>query len=334
MNRFEALENSETVDLFDDEPVVTHGQPIFTAPGPEGVEQPTDDRRSYIGGSDAAVVCGLSPWKTPYQLWQEKRGQVEAPDLSENERVYWGTVLEDVVAAEYQKRTGTRVRRVNRLMRHPQHPWMAAHIDRDVVGESRILECKTTDGSKAAEWADGEVPIYYQPQVQHYLAVTGADACDVAVLIGGNRFAVLSVERDAEFIEALIELESAFWKRVQAGEPPEPASSEEASLRWRRADPGEVMAGAEDFETAGRLLKIRQSIARLEAKRDELETALKTALADRGDLLIYRGQKLCSWKSQVRRRFDQKVFEAEHPDLAETYKTENELRVFRLLVKE
>lgn len=59
------------------------------------------DRKTFIGGSDAATICGLNPWKTRYQLWQEKTGQAEPTDLSENERVYWGNVLEEVVATEW-----------------------------------------------------------------------------------------------------------------------------------------------------------------------------------------------------------------------------------------
>ena len=49
-------------------------------------------RSGGIGGSDAAVIAGLSPWKSPYELYLEKTGEAAAPDLSDNERVYWGTV--------------------------------------------------------------------------------------------------------------------------------------------------------------------------------------------------------------------------------------------------
>ena len=58
-------------------------------------------RNSGIGGSDAGVIAGLNRWKSPYQLWLEKTGQVEPEDLSDNEYVYWGTVLEQVVADSY-----------------------------------------------------------------------------------------------------------------------------------------------------------------------------------------------------------------------------------------
>ena len=67
-------------------------------------------RNSGIGGSDAATVLGLNKWKSPFQLWLEKTGQTEPDDLSQNEYVYWGTVLEQVVADRFCELTGKKVR--------------------------------------------------------------------------------------------------------------------------------------------------------------------------------------------------------------------------------
>ncbi|NLH44914.1 MAG: endonuclease, partial [Acholeplasmataceae bacterium] len=68
-------------------------------------------RNSGIGGSDAGIIVGLNKWKSPFQLWLEKTGQVEAESLSDNEFVYWGNVLEQVVADEFTVRTGKKVMR-------------------------------------------------------------------------------------------------------------------------------------------------------------------------------------------------------------------------------
>jgi predicted phage-related endonuclease len=43
-------------------------------------------RKKGIGGSDAAVVLGISPWKTPIRLWREKRNEVAEDDLIEKQR--------------------------------------------------------------------------------------------------------------------------------------------------------------------------------------------------------------------------------------------------------
>src|SRR2546427_12351342 len=91
----------------------------------------------------------------------------------ETSPMYWGTLLEPIVAAHYTKRTGNRVRRVNAVLGHPQIPWMLASIDREVVGASdvQILECKTAGINGAKLWKEG-VPEYIQLQVMHQLAVT------------------------------------------------------------------------------------------------------------------------------------------------------------------
>jgi putative phage-type endonuclease len=179
-------------------------------------------RQQGIGGSDASVACGMSPYKQAAILYLEKRGEREPDDLSDNERVYWGTVLEDVVANEYSRRTGRKVRRVNRILQSKAHPFMLASLDRDVVGEKRILECKTTD-KHTQGWGDpgtDQVPSHYLMQTQHYLAVTGAEIADLAVLIGGNDFRIYTIQRDEDLIQAMIQLETEFWKNVVEGNPP------------------------------------------------------------------------------------------------------------------
>ena len=96
------------------------------------------DRRKGIGGSDVAAIMGLNKWKSAYQIWLEKTGQVGLSE-SDSEPAYWGTVLEEVVAKEFAVRTGKKVRRRNQVFEHPEYPFLRANIDRDVVGEKAIL---------------------------------------------------------------------------------------------------------------------------------------------------------------------------------------------------
>ncbi|MBV8618867.1 MAG: YqaJ viral recombinase family protein, partial [Curvibacter sp.] len=176
-------------------------------------------RKGGIGSSDAAAAVGLNPYQSQLELWMVKTGrdgalpQVDPKD--ETSPMYWGTLLEPIVAAHYTKRTGHRVRRVNAVLQHPQYPWMRANIDREVLGapEVQILECKTTGIHGVRLWRDG-VPEYIQLQVQHQLAVTGKSAADVAVLVGGQDLQVHRIQRDALMIERLIALEQAFWRYV------------------------------------------------------------------------------------------------------------------------
>lgn len=95
-----------------------------------------------IGGSDAAVIMGMNSYKSPYQLWMEKTGQVEPPDLSGNQYVYWGTKNEANIADWFQEETGKKVKRLGTLQSR-EYPFMLANVDRTVIGENAGLEIKT-----------------------------------------------------------------------------------------------------------------------------------------------------------------------------------------------
>ena len=155
-------------------------------------------RRQGIGGSDASVVCGISRYKSPVELWMNKTGQL--PDQEAGEAAYWGTQLEPFVRAEFTRRTGIEVKQVKELLQSEEYPFMLANLDGICevpdVGTC-IFEAKTASAYKAGEWED-TIPDEYMLQVQHYMAVTGYAGTYIAVLIGDNTFKWRFVERDEE----------------------------------------------------------------------------------------------------------------------------------------
>lgn len=236
-------------------------------------------RRQGIGSSDAAAAVGLNPYQSPLELWLIKTGRDEDlpkvdPD-DDTSPMFWGTVLEPVVAERYARRTGHKVRRCNAVLQHPDpdKAWMLANIDREVVGrpDVQILECKTAGEFGARLWRDG-VPEYVQCQVQHQLAVTGKAAADVAVLICGQELRIHRIERDDALIASLIELERRFWHYVVTDTPP-PADGSESSGTALQAlypiDRGETLDLREDPELSA-------AFASLVSVRTELETRKET----------------------------------------------------------
>lgn len=229
-------------------------------------------RKSGIGGSDAAAAVGLSPYQSQLELWLTKTGRdssLPKPDPDDTtEPVYWGTLLEPIVAASYTKQTGNRVRRVNAVLQHPTIPFMLANVDREVVGtrDVQLLECKTAGEFGARLWRDG-VPEYVICQAQHQLAVTGKQAADVAVLLCGQKLDVHRIERDDALIGRLIELEAAFWRYVETDTPPPADGSESADRALRCLYPG--AGGTVDFTDDRRL---SSAFADLVAVRAEIET--------------------------------------------------------------
>ena len=262
-------------------------------------------RKTGIGSSDAAASVGLNPYQSQLELWMEKTGRGAAlPQIDPNDDstpMFWGSLLESFVAAHYTRKSGNRVRKINAVLQHPVHSWMLANVDREVMGspEVQILECKTTGMNGAKLWRDG-VPEYVQLQVQHQLAVTGKAAADVAVLVCGNEYRCIRIERDDALITRLIELEAKFWHYVETDTPPPADGSDSADLALRclyPQDSGNTIDLSHDSDLSAAfadLVAVRDEIAKREKFESELKQKIQQRMADASKALFESGE--VSWK--------------------------------------
>lgn len=211
-------------------------------------------RRESLGASEAAAALGVSPWQTPVELWQRKLGLIGEQD--ESEAMRWGSLLEPVILAEYQRRTGRRVVATQEFLSHPGYPFLTATLDAR-CDDGRLVEVKTAS-AWAKEWGDegsDEVPETYLVQVAQQLAVTGAKVADVAVLIGGQRLRVFTVERDEILIEYVLMRGQRFWACVESREPPTWGRLDAASLAIRHPEcAGDAMWSIEDAESVAAMV--------------------------------------------------------------------------------
>lgn len=288
-------------------------------------------RRRGIGGSDASAVAGLNRWRSPVQVWLEKTGQIE--DTGDSEVMYWGRVLEDVVAREFSERTGKKVRRRNAILRHPEHQFMIANVDRMVVGENAGLECKTTSEWRRVEWADEEIPDEYIIQCQHYMAVTGYEKWYIAVLIGGNKFLWQEVERDEEIIDYLIRIEGDFWRLVETNTPPPMDGTESSSQALKLLYPESRAGKAIELPTEAEELvserdAVKAMIAGYEEKLAAIENQLKAMLGEAESGTV--GDKLVSWKTITSKRIDSKRIRELHPEIYDQCSKESSYRRFEI----
>ena len=167
-------------------------------------------RKRGIGGSDAGAVCGLNPYRTAMQVYQDKISEdIESID---NEAMRQGREFEDYVARRFMEATGKKARKANFMYYDEKNPFMLADVDRMIIGENAGLECKTASPFMADKWKDGNIPLHYQIQCYHYMSVMGADAWYIAVLIYGREFKFYKLERDEELIADLIRIEKEFWE--------------------------------------------------------------------------------------------------------------------------
>ena len=271
-------------------------------------------RRAGIGGSDVAAIMGLSPWKTPLDVFQAKTSEDPADDTM-SEPAYWGIVLEDVVAQEFAKRTSRKVQRVNQQLHHPEHEWMVANIDRAIVtpgsrtrlgddgrllGADGILECKTASAYKAGEWGrdgdDDAIPVHYAAQGMWYLAVTGLPYCDFAALIGGQKFVTKRIERDDETIAVLIEQCRAFWfDHVVARKPPDPINGTDALKLFPVDNGNSIEANEAALIAYNDAVVLRTQIEQAKTELEARISTIKTCMGEASELTL-DGRKLLSWK--------------------------------------
>lgn len=290
------------------------------------------ERQCGIGGSDVGGILGVNKYKTPFEVYLEKTEPItEVREQSES--AYWGDQFEEVVAKEFEKRTGKKVRRDRKHYKHKDYPFMVANIDRRVVGENAILECKTANQYLATEWQDDEIPASYLLQVQHYLFVTGAEVGYIAVLIGGQKFVWKEVQRDEELIEIIIEAEKNFWKMVQDKTPPalDGSSAAENYLKekYKQAESEKAIElGFEYKDKIKTYLEKKEQLKVFETEVKELENQIKFEIGS-AEYASAPGYSL-SWKNVSSTKVDSKKLKSEFPEIYEKVIKESKNRRFSI----
>ena len=288
-------------------------------------------RKQGLGSSDAAAAVGLNPYQSQLELWLIKTGRdadLPKPDADdESSPMYWGNILEPIVAAHYTKHTGHKVRRINAVLQHPESDksWMLANLDYAVVGadDVQVLECKTAGEYGARNWREG-VPEYVQCQVQHQLAVTGLQAADVCVLICGQQLKIYRIERDEELIAKLIELERLFWHCVQSNIPPCADGSESAGFALRCLFPqdyGQTVDFSDNTHVSSlfdSLINTRKQLSFYQQQEEFYKQLLQQNLGEASYAQFAQGS--LSWKKAKDSVYlDTTALVKDHPQLCQQY---------------
>lgn len=291
-------------------------------------------RQQGIGGSDAAAILGMNRWKSPIDVWVEKTISQSIEDDS-NEYTYWGQLLESVVANEFQKRTGLKVRKCNYLLQSAEYPFMLANIDREIIGQKSGLECKTTSEYNKDKWVDDEIPAEYILQCQHYMAVTGYESWWIAVLIGGNKFVYKEIHRDEELIKLLIDAEQDFWHDYVEAKIMPPADGSAACTKvlgelYPQSNGNVIDLDAEAKELLEQRKILKDNYDALEKEIDAIDNTIKSKLGENeiGQVANY----LVKWTNTTSNRLDSKLVKSQYPDIYQECLKESSSR--RFTVKE
>lgn len=251
-------------------------------------------RRKHIGASDAPIIMRVSPWMTPYELWQEKLGLLE--ERRQNAAMQKGISLEPEVLARLEQEIGMLLQ--PKVMFHPTIPYMMASLDGMSLDGKTIVEIKCPGKADHEEAKAGRIPTKYYPQLQHQIEVCQVNKCLYASFREGELI-VIPVEKDCQFIDSLLQSEAVFWDCIVNKCIPEMMDRDSTfndSIAW------ESLAGEWD-----RLTKAAKTI---EKEKEEIKSKL---------IELCEGKSMHGFGVRVTKcsqtRIDYKALEGENIDL-------------------
>lgn len=229
-----------------------------------------------------AALFGEHQNFTKFELWNRKAGKISEPDLSDNSRVLWGTLLEPAIAQGVAVKTGWKVQKVHRYYSDPDTR-SGASLDFEIIANERgpgVLEIKTADWLVTRNWVDGEPPLSYELQLQHQLALTGRSWGVMAVLVGGNDLRLFEYERRPKTIDAISAEVRAFWQSIADNKPPTPNWEEDGetiSKLYNKVEDGRVIDLGENNRACD-LVATYKAAAQVEKAAAEQKDAAKAEL--------------------------------------------------------
>lgn len=301
------------------------------------LEQWREFRRQGIGGSDAPSIAGQNPYGSKFTVYFDKIG--ELPEKEDSEIMRLGRDLEDYVAQRFTEKTGKKVKNNHYMLRSKEYPFMLADLDRMVIGENAVLECKTTRNFDKYDYANQEFDARYYTQCLHYMAVCGFNRAYLAILEFGVGFYIITIERSEAIeqdIQALIQLEKQFWEEnVKEKIPPAPTGIENDSKLIATVYQANEELPMVDLTPLDKQLEeiiaLKAQKSLLESEIAERENSVKTTLAEatRGETEHFK----VSWKQSTSNRFDSATLKKEMPKVYNKYITQTTSRRFLLSEK-
>mgnify|MGYP005796607851 CR=1 FL=1 len=229
-----------------------------------------------------------------------------------------------------------KVQRDNKTHYHKEHHFLLANIDRKIVGEKALLECKTTGAFSANQWDEDEIPASYIMQVQHYLNVLDYDYAYIAVIIGNHDFKFKRIERDQELIDMYTKEAIKFWnENVLKNVAPEidgsPATKEALNLvDYEPLNSLSILSSQK--EKLVELGNVKAQIKELTQYQTEIENKLKNYMYENEADELLSDEFKVTWKETKRTSIDTKALKKEMPDVYEQYSKETTYK--RFTVKE
>lgn len=307
------------------------------------IEPEQHDRSKYLGGSDIAAVLGISPWKTPIDLWKDKTTpRVEGPRKQVFTRgIRWESVVAEMLVERLQAE-GNKVQIIssNKRYKDQEHAFMASEIDFEILlnddTEITNVELKTVHPFRMREWGESgsdDLPIHYTAQVMWGLGITRRQNGILAALFGADELRTYPVAADQETITAIRARGLEFWNsNVLAGIAPDPINlADLAKIFPKEVDDRPALLA--DEQLAAKVMRMRAintEIKAREAEAEALEFDIKLAMRDAGELVMPNGKTAINWVNKSGKYLDEATFKEQDPKGYKALQKTWEKRVFTL----
>lgn len=293
-----------------------------------------DHDRGYIGGGNIAGILGLSPFKTPLDEFFVITGQAPPPTPEKQAFFKRRKALEPFAAEVFSQETGREIIGRNAHYKDRDHDFIRAEIDFQ-TDDGWNGETKTVHPLALRDWGPSgsdEAPLYVIAQAMHGMAVNGAPGAWIHALVGLDDDRIYRVERDEDACHAIRAKAVDFWNTyILPFKAPEPTTVEDLKLLYPRDSGRSIEADPATIADALALKDVKAQIKALEKQESELADRIRLVLRDASALIDPEsGKPIVTWKAQVRNAFNQRAFEAAHPDLFAAFKQATDVRVLRV----
>jgi len=267
----------------------------------EGMEKDAwlEKRRSFIGGSDAGAVMGLSHYGSPLMVYAEKKGMGK---VEETDAMLRGSIMEPFIRQLTKSEfPNMEIEPSAFIFQSKENPFMGANVDGFIYIDAEqqkqlpfppdhftnkclglgIHEIKTSQDGYG--FSENEIPDAYYAQVQHYLSVTGLPWAILTVyIISKNKIRHYPIMRDDTFITRIIEAEKKFWEEhVIPGIMPAAMgldSEEDMITGWFKGAQSTIVLDDNGKRLCADYLEINASLNDLEERKKAIANDLKAIL--------------------------------------------------------
>ena len=251
-----------------------------------------------------------------------KQGKREIPDLSDNEAVQMGHVMQPIIGRLFQDRHKMELKEADYALTHPTESWFRSHFD-FISADGRVLvEAKNYNAGVRNKFdADtNRIPDADYAQLVHECACHGIDRIFLAVLFGGQEFVTFEFNISQAQKDELVQQMAKLWAFCKTDTLPPAESIEQTKLIYPTSTEDALVATQQIEIAVAQLKQYKASIKALEDQAEAVEVAIRNAMGERGSITTYSGETLVTWRaSKPSKRFSTDLFKQAMPDIYEKF---------------